>query len=297
LPPGSIIRFREFSFWELYKWRILGLVALLVLQAFLIAVLLVERRRRQRAKESLDHLNAELEERIAARTAALNAKSRELETFAFSVAHDLKAPLRGVGGYSRLLLEDYSDKLDEDGRGFVQTIQTSIAEMDQLIEDLLDYSRLERREFKTHEIALQALVTSVVEQKQRETTGRDIHFIVNVNGGAVPGDANGLTQALKNYVDNAVKFTRDIPSACIEIGSQEKTNSYLLWVRDNGIGFDMKHKDHIFDIFHRLNRSEDYEGTGIGLAIVRKAMERMGGRAWGEGEIGKGATFYLEIPK
>jgi signal transduction histidine kinase len=297
LPSGSIVNFKEFTFWEQYKWRIIAVVTIFLLQTMLIAVLLLERRRRQRAKESLDLLNAELEERIAIRTAALAAKSRELETFAYSVAHDLKAPLRGIDGYSRLLLEDYSDKLDQDGRDFVQTIHRSTSEMAQLIEDLLDYSRLERREFKPHEIPLGPLVNSVIEQKQREMNGRSIDFVINVNGGAVYGDANGLTQALKNYVDNAVKFTRDVPAARIEVGSQEQTDSYLLWVQDNGVGFDMKYHDRIFEIFQRLNRSEDYEGTGIGLAIVRKAMERMGGRAWGEGLIGKGATFYLEIPK
>ena len=126
---------------------------------------------------------------------------------------------------------------------------------------------------------------------------RDIHFVVEVNGGAVLADSNGLTQSLNNYLDNAIKFTRDVPNARIEIGSKETSNSCLLWVKDNGVGFDMKYHDRIFDIFQRLNRAEDYPGTGVGLAIVRKAMERIGGKACAESEIGKGATFYLEIPK
>jgi signal transduction histidine kinase len=131
--------------WELYKWRIVGVLSLLLLQTAFIAVLLVERRRRRLANESLDRLNAELEARIEARTAALNAKSRELESFAYSVAHDLKAPLRGIDGYSRLLLEEYAARLDDNGRAFLQTIQSSTDEMNQLIDDLLAYSRLERR--------------------------------------------------------------------------------------------------------------------------------------------------------
>ncbi|HKE55141.1 MAG TPA: ATP-binding protein, partial [Pyrinomonadaceae bacterium] len=267
-----------------------------VFQTILILVLLVERRRRRLAKESLDRLNTELEQRIAARTAALDAKSRELETFAYSVAHDLKAPLRGIDGYSRLLLEDHLDQLNDEGRAFLKTIRTSSEEMDQLIEDLLDYSRLERRELQTDRIELKSLVDSVVAQKQREV-GQEINVAVNVNGGVVRADANGLSQALKNYLDNAIKFTKGSPQPQIEIGADETAENCRLWVRDNGVGFDMKYKDRIFDIFQRLNRSEEYPGTGIGLAIVRKAMERMGGKAWGESELGHGATFYLEIPK
>ncbi len=297
LPPGSIIRFREFTFWELYKWRIIGSTILFLLQTALIAFLLLERGRRQRAKESLDQLNAELEQRIAARTAALESKSRELETFAYSVAHDLKAPLRGIDGYSRLLLEDQADKMNDEGRGFVKIIHDSTREMDQLIEDLLDYSRLERRELKTAPLELKPFVKAVVAQIEREAAGRGIDVLVNVNGGSVLADVNGLTQAFKNYLDNAIKFTRDVAQPHIEVGSEETTDSCLLWVRDNGVGFDMKYRERIFEIFQRLNRSEEYPGTGIGLAIVRKAMERMGGRAWGESEPGKGATFYLEIPK
>jgi signal transduction histidine kinase len=212
----------------------------------------------------LAQLNTELEERIAARTAALDAKTRELEAFAYSVAHDLKAPLRGIDGYSRLLLEDHKDQLNDEGRSFLNTIQASADEMNQLIQDLLDYSRLERRELNPHRLELPPLVKAVVEQ---------------------------------NYIDNAVKFTRDVPVPLIEVGSRETPGGCQLWVRDNGIGFDMKYHDRIFNIFQRLNHSEDYPGTGIGLAIVRKAMERLGGRAWAESEPGRGATFYLEIPQ
>jgi len=296
LPQGSVVNYREYTFWEQYKWRIIGVLSFVVFQTILILVLLVERRRRRLAKESLDRLNTELEQRIAARTAALDAKSRELETFAYSVAHDLKAPLRGIDGYSRLLLEDHLDQLNDEGRAFLKTIRTSSEEMDQLIEDLLDYSRLERRELQTDRIELKSLVDSVVAQKQREV-GQEINVAVNVNGGVVRADANGLSQALKNYLDNAIKFTKGSPQPQIEIGADETAENCRLWVRDNGVGFDMKYKDRIFDIFQRLNRSEEYPGTGIGLAIVRKAMERMGGKAWGESELGHGATFYLEIPK
>ena len=297
LPPDSVVRFKEFTFWELYKWRIVGLITLVLLQAAFIAVLLVERRRRQRARQALDQLNAELEERIAARTAALNTKSRELETFAYSVAHDLKAPLRGIDGYSRLLLEDHAPSLNEEGRAFLQTIKGSTEEMGQLIDDLLEYSRLERREFKQDRVELGPLITTVVEQKKREASETSIDFIVNVNGGSVVADPNGLTQSLRNYIDNAVKFSGKVANPRIEIGSKETVKHFVVWVQDNGVGFDMKYHDRIFNIFQRLNPGEEYPGTGIGLAIVRKAMERMGGRAWAESQPGHGSIFYLEIPK
>ena len=297
LPSGSVVRFKEFTLWEQHRWRIVLLGALLILQTLIITTLLLERRRRRHAKEALDRLNAELETRIEARTAALNAKSRELESFAYSVAHDLKAPLRGIDGYSKLLLDEYAGRLDDEGQTFLQTIQNSTDEMNQLIDDLLAYSRLERRELRSDRIELGPIVNSLVEEKKREATERPIDFVIDVNGATAVADASGLSQALRNYLDNAIKFTRKVADPCIEVGSKETDENCLLWVRDNGIGFDMKYHDRIFDIFQRLNVAEEYPGTGIGLAIVRKAMERMGGRAWANSEPGHGATFYLEIPK
>jgi signal transduction histidine kinase len=297
LPSGSVIRFKEFTLWEQYRWHFVVVALLLVIQTGIITTLLLERRRRKHAKEALDRLNTELEVRIDDRTAALNAKTRELESFAYSVAHDLKAPLRGIDGYSRLLLQDYRESLQDDGCTMLQTIQDSTDEMSRLIDDLLAYSRLERRELRTDTVELAPVVTSLVEEKKREGAKRPIDFVVDVNGAVVLADASGLAQALRNYLDNAIKFTGKVPAPRIEIGSKESAESCLIWVRDNGIGFDMEHHEQIFDIFQRLNVADDYPGTGIGLAIVRKAMERMGGRAWAESKPGSGATFYLEIPK
>lgn len=297
LPKGSVVLFKEFTVWEQYRWRIILIGALIVLETLIITALLLERRRRRRAKEALDELNTELETRIEARTNALNAKTRELETFAYSVAHDLKAPLRGIDGYTGLLLEDYALRLDGEGRTFLEKIQGSTDEMNKLIDDLLAYSRFERRELKTDRVELAPVINSLVEEKRREAKERAIEFVVDVNGAIVIADMSGLAQALRNYLDNAIKFTRKVTQPRIEVGSKEDSESCLLWVRDNGIGFDMKHHDRIFDIFQRLNGTEDYPGTGVGLAIVRKAMERMGGRAWAESEPGNGSTFYLEFPK
>lgn len=297
LPKGSVVLFKEFTVWEQYRLRIVLVTALLVLETLIITALLLERRRRRRAKEALDRLNAELETRIEVRTNALNAKTRELEVFAYSVAHDLKAPLRGIDGYTSLLLEDYMQTLDKDGLRFLHTIQNATNEMNQLIDDLLTYSRLERQELKTAPVELAPVIKSLVEEKRREATERPIDFVVDVNGSIVLADMGGLAQSLRNYLDNAIKFTGKVPQPRIEVGSKESTESCRLWVRDNGIGFDMKHHDRIFDIFQRINGTDEYPGTGIGLAIVRKAMERMGGRAWAESTPGQGATFYLEFPK
>lgn len=297
LPPGSIIQFRQPSLWQQYKSQIVVVLAVLLLQTSLIAVLLFERRRRKRAKQALDRLNAELETRIEARTAALNAKTRELESFAYSVAHDLKAPLRGIDGYSRVLLDDYSQKLDDSGRSFLQTIQNSTDEMNHLIDDLLAYSRIERREVRPGRVELKPIVNALVEEKRRETTAQHIDFVVDLNGVTVLADASALNQSVRNYLDNAIKFSSRATQPRVEIGSKESERTCVLWIRDNGIGFDMKDHERIFDLFQRLNVADDYPGTGIGLAIVRKAIERMGGRAWAESTPGQGATFYLEIPK
>jgi signal transduction histidine kinase len=297
LPPGSILRFKAPDFWDLYKWRIVGLFALSVIQTMFITALLVERRKRQRAKEALDQLNAELEQRVDDRTAALAAKTKELETFSYSVAHDLKAPLRGIDGYSRLLLEEYTARLDEECRAFLQTIRDSTERMNQLIDDLLAYSRIERRALSVESIELRPFVETLVEERRAEMEERRINLTVEVNDGRVMADTEGLAQALRNYLDNAIKFSGGAPEPRVEVGVEETEKSCRLWVRDNGAGFDMKYHDRIFEIFQRLHRLEDYPGTGVGLAIVRKAMERMGGRAWAESGVGQGATFYLEIAK
>jgi signal transduction histidine kinase len=251
---------------------------------------------RRLAVEALKRLNVELEQRVADRTAALDGKTRELETFAYTVAHDLKAPLRGIDGYSRLLLEHSLSELDEEGQNFLNTIRSSTAHMSQLIEDLLAYSRIERRHCALATVELRPFVEALVGERSVELLERNVAVTVNVDGASVLADANGLAQALSNYLDNAIKFSRTVDNAHIEIGASKGRDCCLMWVRDNGIGFDMRYHDRIFDIFQRLHRAEEYAGTGVGLAIVRKAMARMGGRAWAESEVGRGATFFLEVP-
>jgi PAS domain S-box-containing protein len=251
---------------------------------------------RKRAEAELQQHREHLKDLVAERTAELEAKSRELETFAYSVSHDLKAPLRGIDGYSRLLLDDHAAQLDDEGRTFLHTIRSAANQMDELINDLLDYSRLERRSMHTVAVDLPGLVEAVVAEFAADIEQRGVDLGVDVPCQTVTAEAEGLAQALRNILSNALKFTRDAPVPQIEIGGRETEKACILWVRDNGIGFDMQYHDRIFEIFQRLYRGEDYPGTGVGLAIVRKAMERMGGRVWAESAPGRGATFYLEIP-
>jgi PAS domain S-box-containing protein len=252
---------------------------------------------RRYAEEALKELNAGLEQRVQERTAKLEAANKELETFTYSVAHDLKGPLRGIDGYSRLLLAGYSDKLDDEGRQFLRNVRQAAQHMGELINDLLTYSRLERRDMQTGKVNPQELIEALLAERADEIEARGVAVTMAVSCTSATADREGLATALRNLLGNALKFTGNVPQPTIEIGGRDTGATCIFSVRDNGIGFDMKFHDRIFDIFQRLHRSEDYPGTGVGLAIVKKAMERMGGRAWAESEPGKGATFYLEIPE
>ncbi len=251
---------------------------------------------RVRAQHELEQLNAELEARVAERTARLREVNQHLESFAYSVSHDLKAPLRGIDGYSRLLMEDYREALPDEAQRFLTTIRTASERMNQLIDDLLAYSRLERRELEKARVSLAHLVERVLAEREIELTELHAQIDSQVGDLTVQADGDALAQAVRNLVDNAIKFSRG-DSPRIAIKAVEQGERVLFSVTDQGCGFDMKYHDRIFDIFQRLHRVEDYPGTGVGLAIVRKATERMGGRAWAESQPGAGATFYLELPR
>jgi signal transduction histidine kinase len=242
----------------------------------------------------VDRLNAELDRSLA----RLRQSNKELETFTYSVSHDLKAPLRGIDGYSRLLLSDHHDQLDDEGRRFLGHIRRATQHMGALIDDLLAYSRLERRELALTSVALDALVAGVLEPFGDDFARDGVELCVDVpHGLRAQADAQGVAIALRNLVDNALKFSRQSRPRRIEVTAREGDGQVRIAVRDNGLGFDMKFHDRIFDIFQRLHRAEDYPGTGVGLAIVRKAMERMGGRVWAESEPGRGATFFIVLPR
>lgn len=271
-------------------WRTEDTQLLRVLGDMFVGVL-----ERKRTEEAIQALNADLERRVAERTAELAAKNAELETFAYSVAHDLKAPLRGIDGYSRLLLADYANQLDAEGQLFLANICRATEQMHQLINALLTYSRLERRPFEHHCVDLGRLIETIVSERAYDLHHLHMSLRVAIADALVVADHDGLCQALRNLLDNAIKFTRNVPDPAIEIGSCTDTQSLLLWVRDNGIGFDMEYHERIFELFERLHHTNEHPGTGIGLAIVRKAIQRMGGRVWATSTPGAGATFYLEL--
>ena len=241
-------------------------------------------RRRQQAEEELRALNARLEQ-----------ANQELESFAYSVSHDLKAPLRGIDGYSSLLLSGYGDELDAKGRRFLERVRDAAGRMSALIDDLLAYARIDRSVRGAEVLDPRALVEHLLAERGQQL-GQNAELHIEIPWTSMTADREGLAMALRNLLENAFKFARDATPPRIEIGGRRTGATCVLWVRDNGCGFDMRYHDRIFEIFQRLHRMEEFPGTGVGLALVRKAMQRMGGRAWAESSPGLGATFYLELP-
>lgn len=239
---------------------------------------------------------AELEKRVDERTKELQLKNKELETFTYTVSHDLKAPLRGISGYSTLLMEDHADQLDDEGKRYLNNLVSSTERMNLLIEDLLSYSRIERREIKKTNVNLNELLDKIIVEYQPEITSGNLHFKKEIEYDTLFTDTEAITQALRNIIDNAVKFTKDRENPEILIQCSKLEDHILISIEDNGIGFDMKYYDKIFEIFQRLHLSENYPGTGVGLAVVRKAVERLGGKIWAVSELGVGSTFFMELP-
>jgi PAS domain S-box-containing protein len=251
---------------------------------------------RKLAEEKILKLNEELEEKVKERTARLTAMNKELQTFSYSVSHDLKAPLRGIDGYSQLLEELHSDQLDEEGRSFIKIIRESTSQMNQLIEDLLAYSRLERATFIITNINIRELIQNTLLLYRGELEARKISINNHIPDFEFFADKDGASIILRNIIENAIKFTREVEKPEIIFKLEEKQGSFVLCIKDNGIGFNMTFKDKIFEIFQRLNLPEQYPGTGVGLAMVNKTMKRIGGKVWAEGKLGEGSVFYLEFP-
>lgn len=238
-----------------------------------------------------------LEQKISERTSQLQAANKELETFTYSVSHDLKAPLRGIDGYSKLLSDLYGNKLNDEANYFIETIRRSTTQMNQLIEDLLQYSRLERSNLQIKPLKIRSVVESILKINEEEVTQNNFAIKINVPDIKILADSNGIQIALRNLIENAIKFTKKVDNPEITITLEENSQNWIISVSDNGIGFDMKYSERIFEIFQRLQRAEDFPGTGIGLAMVAKAVQRMNGSVRSVSAPGKGSTFYLEIPK
>ncbi|HXG59507.1 MAG TPA: ATP-binding protein [Thermoanaerobaculia bacterium] len=250
------------------------------------------------AEHTIAELNATLERRVEERTAALERANEELEAFSYSVSHDLRAPLRAIDGYGRMIEEDYGDRLGEEGRRFLGVIRSQARRMAMLIDDLLAFSRIGRQSLTFTRIDMSALVNEAAREVLPDdivSRGREIELDVAELPPAV-GDRAALRQVFVNLLSNSVKYAKPGGTVRISVGCRTESGRNVYWVRDDGIGFDMRYAEKLFQVFQRLHHEESIEGTGVGLAIVERVVTRHGGRVWAESEPGKGATFYVSLP-
>jgi len=248
-------------------------------------------------EDELQRLLEQSEKRCRERTAELDAAIRELDAFSYSVSHDLRAPLRHIDGFVEMLHQRLGQSLDPTSKEYLGIISTATKQMGTLIDALLSFSRTSRAPLFNSQVALDKLVQSVLRDLRFETEGRQIEWAIMEPLPSVEGDPTLLRQVLFNLIANALKFTRKCDKARIEIGANDHDSEWLIHVRDNGVGFDMQYVGKLFGVFQRLHPAADFEGIGIGLANVRRIVQRHGGRTWAEGNPGAGATFYFSLPR
>jgi len=249
---------------------------------------------RMKAEAKLQQYLENLEVVVEQRTNELSTVNKELEAFSYSVAHDLRAPLRNIDGFSQALLEDYPDKLDEQGKNYLNRVRSATQRMVVLIDDLLSLSRVKRSEMRHETVDLSVLAQSIAEELQETQPDRQVAFVI-APGLTTSGDAQLLRLLMENLLGNAWKFTGKHPKARIEFGVTQINDKNTFFIRDDGAGFDMAYADKLFEVFQRLHAGDEFSGTGVGLATVQRVAHRHSGRVWAEGEVEKGTTFYFQL--
>jgi signal transduction histidine kinase len=275
-------------------WRVLGFATLGL--ALALAWVLTLRRQIRQQTAHIRQMNEDLERRVQERTTELTEANEELDAFSYSVSHDLRAPLRHMSGFAAILLQHPSVAQTPDLRKPLDTISDAATQMGRMVDDLLAFSRMARQPLSLQTIAFDALVKGALHDLEPDTSGRQMEWRIAPLP-EVRGDSATLRLVWLNLLSNAIKYTRQRSPAIIEIGCQSGEHEWTFFVRDNGAGFDMRYADNLFGVFQRLHRDDEFEGTGIGLAHVRRIIHRHGGRVWAEGELGRGATFYLALPR
>ena len=251
---------------------------------------------RKQAEEELKKYQEQLEKIVKERTKELDEKNKELEAFSYSVSHDLRAPLRAIDGFTRILMEDYVSKLDDEAQRLGTIIQANSQKMGQLIDDLLAFSRIGRASMNFSKIDMKNLVNTIYDEAVNVEERKRITFSIADLPEAF-GDTNMLHQVWMNLISNAIKFSSHRKQAVISVTCRVEENKLIYCIKDNGAGFNMKYKDKLFGVFQRLHSEKEFEGTGVGLALVQRIIHRHDGEVWAEGEVDKGAIFYFSLPK